>query len=415
MELSYVNADALVRAIGGASGEHLGAFVGSLIGKQYSVSYVCQLAQHALAFGRWCEARKIPLHALSEDDIVRYQRFRRRCRSRCVETRRRELHALELLLHFLRNEGVCPTAPAHATPADDVTMGFARYLQHDQGLADITVENYTRNARQFLVWRFDQGDVCLRDLDATDAITFVQREAKRLGPSALKNVVTALRSFLRYGQFRGEVPAGLAAGVPAVAGWATTPPAPQAISAEHAQRAIDGCDCQTSVGLRDRAVLLLLARLGLRAIEIVRLMLDDIDWEHAQLRVHGKGGQESLLPLTADVGEAIAAYLEHGRPDSRDRHLFLRSVAPIHGLIEGSYGIGSIVRSALNRAKVDAPHRGSHQFRHALAVHMLQVGASLPEIGQVLRHRSPQSTSIYAKVDLTALRALAMTWPGGAR
>jgi len=415
MELSYEKADALVRTVGGASGEHLGAFVGSLIGKQYSVSYVCQLAKHALAFGRWCEARNISLHALSEDDIVRYQCSRRQRRSRCLETRRRERHALGLLLHILRNEGVCPAAPAHATPADDVAMCFARYLQHDQGLADITVENYTRTARQFLVWRFDQGEVCLRDLGATDTITFVQNRAKRLGPPALKCVVTALRSFLRYGQFLGEVPTGLATGVPAVAGWTTTPPVPKAISAEHAQRAIDSCDCQTSVGRRDRAVLLLLARLGLRAIEIVRLMLDDIDWEHAQLRVHGKGGQESILPLTADVGEAIAAYLEHGRPNSQDRHLFLRSVAPIRGLIEGSYGIGSIVRSALKRAKADAPHRGSHQFRHALAVHMLQVGASLPEIGQVLRHRSPQSTSIYAKVDLTALRALAMTWPGGAR
>ena len=415
MELSYEKADALVRTVGGASGEHLGAFVGSLIGKQYSVSYVCQLAKHALAFGRWCEARNISLHALSEDDIVRYQCSRRQRRSRCLETRRRELHALGLLLHFLRNEGVCPDAPTHATPAEDVAMSFARHLQHDQGLADITVENYTRTARQFLVWRFDQGEVCLRDLGATDTITFVQNRAKRLGPPALKCVVTALRSFLRYGQFLGEVPTGLATGVPAVAGWTTTPPVPKAISAEHAQRAIDSCDCQTSVGRRDRAVLLLLARLGLRAIEIVRLMLDDIDWEHAQLRVHGKGGQESILPLTADVGEAIAAYLEHGRPNSQDRHLFLRSVAPIRGLIEGSYGIGSIVRSALKRAKADAPHRGSHQFRHALAVHMLQVGASLPEIGQVLRHRSPQSTSIYAKVDLTALRALAMTWPGGAR
>ncbi len=415
MELSYENADALVRSIGGTSAEHLGAFVGSLIGKQYSVSYVCQLAQQALAFGRWCEVRSISLHVLSEDDIVRYQRSRRQCRFRCLETRRRELHALGLLLDFLRNEGVCPAAPVHATPAEEVTIGFARYLQNDQGLTDITVENYTRHARQFLVWRFGQRAVCLRDLDATDTITFVQRETKRLAPSALKNVVTALRSFLRYGQFRGEVPAGLAAGVPAVAGWATTPPVPKAISAEHAQRAIDGCDCQTLVGLRDRAVLLLLARLGLRAVEIVRLMLDDIDWDHAQLRVHGKGGQESLLPLTTDVGEAIAAYLEHGRPDSQDRHLFLRSVAPIRGLTEGSDGIGSIVRSALNRAKVDAPHRGSHQFRHALAIHMLRVGASLPEIGQILRHRSPQSTSIYAKVDLSALRALAMTWPGGAR
>jgi integrase/recombinase XerD len=266
-----------------------------------------------------------------------------------------------------------------------------------------------------LSWRFGQGDVCLQALRAGDAIAFVHNEAKRMGRPSLKYIVTALRSFLRYGQYHGDLAAGLAASVPAVASWASTPPVPKAISAEHAQRAIDSCDCQTSVGRRDRAVLLLLARLGLRAVEIVRLTLEDVDWDHAQLHVHGKGRQESLLPLAADVGEAIAAYLEHGRPSSEDRHLFLRSVAPICGLMEGSDGIGSVVRRALMRAKVDAPHRGSHQFRHALAVRMLQGGASLPEIGQVLRHRSPQSTSIYAKIDLTALRALAMTWPGGAR
>jgi site-specific recombinase XerD len=243
----------------------------------------------------------------------------------------------------------------------------------------------------------------------------VQSEAKRMRPAALKNVVVALRSFLRYAQFRGEIMAGLAAGVPAVAGWMSTPAIPKAISAEHAQRAIGSCDCQTPVGRRDRAVLLLLARLGLRACEIIRLTLDDIDWDRAQLRVRGKGGRESLLPLTADVGEAIAAYLEQGRPNSQDRHLFLRSLAPIRGLMEGSDGIGTIVRSALKRAKVDAPHRGSHQFRHALAVRLLRLGASLPEIGEVLRHRSPQSTSLYAQVDLGALRTLAMPWPGGAR
>jgi len=415
MKLSYENADALVRTIGGTSAEHLGAFVGSLIGKQYSVSCVCQLARHALAFGRWCEARNISLYALSEDDIVRYQRYRRRRRSRCLETRRRELHALGLLLGFLRDQGVCPAACGHATAAEEVAEGFARYLHREQGLADITIERYTRTARRFLIWRFGQGEVCLQALRATDTIEFVRNEAKRMGPPALKTIVNALRSFFRYGQFHGDLAVGLAAGVPAVASWASTPPVPRAISAEHAQRAIDSCDCQTSVGRRDHAVLLLLARLGLRAVEIVRLTLDDFDWDHAQLRVRGKGGQESLLPLTADVGEAIAAYLEHGRPTSRDRHLFLRSVAPIRGLMEGSDAIGSIVRYALNRAGVDTPHRGSHQFRHALAVHMLRVGASLPEIGHVLRHRSPQTTSIYAKVDLTALRALAMTWPGGAR
>jgi len=415
MEHSYESAAALVCTIRGATAEHLVAFVGSLIGQQYSVSYVCQLAQHALAFGHWCEDSRISFHALKDDDIVRYQRLRSRRRSRCFETRRQELHALELLMRFLRDRGVCRVAQTHAIAADEVVEGFAQSLKRDQGLAVVTVESYARLTRKFLVWRFGQGEVCLRDVRVTDASAFVKSEAKRMAPAALKNVVKALRSFLRYAQFRGEVTAGLAASVPAVASWASTPPIPRAISAEHAQRAIDSCDRQSAVGRRDRAVLLLLARLGLRACEIVRLTLDDVDWDCAQLRVRGKGGRESLLPLTADVGEAIAAYLECGRPASPDRHLFLRSQAPIRGLMEGSDGIGTIVRHALYRAKVDAPHRGSHQFRHALAVRMLQLGASFPEIGQVLRHRSPQSTSLYAKVDVGALRKLAMAWPGGAR
>lgn len=415
MELSYESAAALVRSIGGPSAAHLGAFVDSLIVQQYSVSYVCQLAHHALAFGRWCKVHAVALDALSDDDIARYQRRRSRRRSRCPETRHRELHALDLLLSFLRGQGVSPVAHASASAADEVTDAFARYLQRDQGLADATVAGYTRTTRRFLSWRFGQGEVCLHDLRTTDAVAFVHHEAQRLDPAALKNIVNALRSFLRYGQFRGEVAAGLAAGVPAVAAWATTPAIPRAILAEHAQRAIDSCDQHTAVGRRDRAVLLLLAQLGLRACEIIRLTLDDIDWDRAHLRVCGKGGRESLLPLPADVGAAIAAYLEHGRPACEDRHLFLRSMAPIQALMEGSDGVGSIVRYALNRAKVAAPHRGSHQFRHALAVRMLQRGASLPEIGQLLRHRSPQSTSIYAKVDLGALRTLVMAWPGGAR
>jgi site-specific recombinase XerD len=162
-------------------------------------------------------------------------------------------------------------------------------------------------------------------------------------------------------------------------------------------------------------VLLLLARLGLRAHEIVALQLSDLDWDRGHIRVRGKGGREQLLPLPTDVGAAIAAYLQNGRPASHDRHVFLRSQAPIRGLIFGSDVIGSIVRAALERAGVNAPHRGSHQFRHALAVNMLQRGASLEEIGEVLRHRSPQTTSIYARVDISALRSLALPWPEGAR
>jgi site-specific recombinase XerD len=415
VEHSYENADALVRAARSATEEPLSEFVSSLIKQQYSVSYVCQLAQHALAFQRWCEDRRIPFHTLKDDDIARYQRFRSRHRSRCSETQRRERHGLELLIRFLRDQGVCPAGNAHAIAADDVAEEFAQSLRRDQGLAVVTIETYARLTRKFLVWRFAQGEICLHDVRATDASAFIQSEAKRMRPAALKNVVTALRSFFRYAQFRGDVTVGLAASVPAVASWASTPPIPRAISPEHAQRAIDSCDRRTGVGRRDRAVLLLLARLGLRACEVVRLTLDDVDWDRGQLRVCGKGGRESFLPLTADVGEAIAAYLRRGRPTSPDRHIFLRCVAPIRGLMEGSDGIGTIVRHALNRARVSAPHRGSHQFRHALAVRMLQLGASLPEIGRVLRHRSPQSTSLYAKVDLCTLRTLAMPWPGGVR
>jgi site-specific recombinase XerD len=305
-----------------------------------------------VAFGRWCEGRGIGLDALTDDDIKRYQRSRARRRSRCSETRRKERQALTLLLHFLREQGICVTAAVSATSIDLMAADLARHLLHDQALAPITVECYTRAARRFLCWRFGREEVCLHDLRPTDAIAFVRHESKRLGPAALKGVTNALRSFLRFGEFCGEITAGLAAGVPAVATWTTTPPIPRAIAAEHAQLAIDNCDCSTVVGRRDRAVLLLLARLGLRACEIVRLALDDIDWEQAQLRIRGKGGRESLLPLPVDVGAAIAEYLQHGRPPCADRHLFLRVRAPIRG------HVGRIRRRWLDRALRTQPSRG---------------------------------------------------------
>ena len=410
MEHSYEIADARVRAIGGTSAEHLGSFVTWLSNQQYSPGYACIVARHALAFGRWCEGRGIDIDALTDADIERFQRSRARRRSRRPDTRRQERQALALLLLFLRERGLCAAAVPSTTTIEHVAADFAQHLRHNHGLAAATVDSYTRLARQFLVWCFGQAEVCLHDLRPSDSIAFVRQESKRMAPPAVKGVATALRSFLRFCDFRGEVPAGLAAGVPSVATWTTTPPIPKAIAAEHAQRAIDSCNRLTAVGLRDRAVLLLLARLGLRACEIIRLTLDDIDWDQSQVRIRGKGGRQSLLPLPADVGAAIAAYLQDGRPTCEDRRIFLRSMAPIRALLEGSDGIGTIVRYALARAHVDAPHRGSHQFRHALAAQMLRQGASLQEIAQVLRHRSPQTTSIYAKVDLEALRTRVLRW-----
>lgn len=315
METTYESATALVRRAAGPLKGHLDLFVAWLIEQQYAASVVNIKARHALAFDRWLAKRHVALADLSEVHIKRYQR-RRRCRHRSIraETRRLERSEVTQLLQFFRGRGVCKAAQIDSTPADDLASDYGQYLQHQQGLATATIKSYKTVAWQFLHERFGRSEVDLRTLCAGDAIEFVQRQAKRKKPPALKCVVNAMRSFLRYAQYRGEIAPELVAAVPAVAVWSTTPSLPRAISPEHAQRAIDSCDRRTSLGLRDRAVLLLLARLGLRAHEIIALQLEDCDWDAGCLRVRSKGGCERLLPMPADVGEAIATYLKHGRP-----------------------------------------------------------------------------------------------------
>jgi integrase/recombinase XerD len=416
MERSYESAAALASHAGGPLAKHLGLYVESLIEQQYKASVVYIKALHAVSFDRWLAKHRVMLADLGERHIERYQRRTRRLR-RCIrsETGRREWCDVTHLLQFLRCRGVCQAARVSRTAADDMAIAYGGHLQVHQGLSSATIERYGTVARQFLHERFGSSEVDLRKLCAVNVIAFVQSQIKHLQPPGLKCVVNAMRSFLRYAQYRGEVLPGLVAAVPAVATWATTPSLPKAISPVHAKRAIESCDLDTCVGLRDRAILLLLARLGLRAGEIIALRLEDCDWNSGHLRVRGKSGRECLLPMPVDVGEAIASYLKRGRPVSADRHLFLRSMAPIRALMQGSDAIGSIVRYALQRAGVNAPHHGSHQFRHALAVRMLRRGASLSEIAELLRHRDPQTTSIYAQVDIDSLRPLALPWPGGAR
>ena len=180
------------------------------------------------------------------------------------------------------------------------------------------------------------------------------------------------------------------------------------------ERILDGCDRKTSVGRRNHAILLLLARLGVRAGEVVGLSLDDIDWSTGQITIRGKGGRSAQLPLPADVGAALAAYLRHDRPRSTTRRVFLRHRAPLVGFANSST-ISSLVRRALKHAGVESAHTGAHVLRHSLATSLLRQGGSLDEIGELLRHQSPNTTAIYAKVDVTALHTLALPWPGGGR
>ncbi len=416
MERSYASAIALVGHAAGPVSRHLGSFVDLLIGQQFVAAVVHVKARHAAAFDRWLAQHEVDPAELSEAHVHRFVHRRRRHRGPIrPETRRREEYDAQQVVDFLRSRGVCAQAVARTNPVEDLVAAFGCHLREQQGLASPTIERYTIAVRQFLESRFGAGAVDLRAVAATDIVEFIRSQLAHLTPPGLKCVVTAMRSFLRYGQYRGEVAGELVAAVPAVATWATTPALPRAISPDHAQRAIDSCDLGTPIGLRDRAILLLLARLGLRANEVIALRLEDCDWSRGQVRVRSKGGRECLLPMPDDVGSAIAAYLERGRPSSNDRHLFLRSSAPISSFMPNSDAIGSVVKYALARAGVNSPHRGSHQFRHALAVRMLRGGASFAEIGEVLRHRSPQTTSIYARVDIDALRPLALPWPGGAQ
>ena len=198
--------------------------------------------------------------------------------------------------------------------------------------------------------------------------------------------------------------------MPTAPGWRKTQP-PKWISPDEIERVLASCDRHSAIGQRDYAILLLLARLGLRAGEVLSLELDDIRWETAEITVCGKGRQRKRFPLPEDVGRAIATYLKLARPQCDSRRVFLRAKAPYRGLGHAST-LDTIVTHALARAGLDPPLKGAHLFRHSLATRMLRNGATLTEIGQILHHASPDTTSIYAKVDIAGLRALAQPWPG---
>lgn len=402
----------LSRVPEGPLAPYLAKFAASLQRQGYTRGYVHRQVRLAAGFSRWLTQRGVRLRRLDADHGAQYLRWRHR---------RRRPHggdsaALDHVLVFLHRERVLPApkpAPPHRTPVGASVRAYAQYLRADRGLAEATVINYAPFIDRFLTDRFGTGPVELAQLEASDVVGFVQRQARRLRPKCAKLLTTALRSFLHYARYCGAIHVDLAAVVPCVPNW-SQPAIPRGIAPEQVRRLLSHIDRGTAVGRRDYAILLLLARLGLRAGEVVRLELEDIDWADGSLRVHGKRGHQRHLPLPTEVGEALAAYLQDGRPHSASRRVFLRARAPVRGFLS-QCAVGSIVRHALQRAGIKAPTSGAHQFRHGLATEMLRHGASLGQIGDLLGHQSPQTTTIYTKVDLDGLRSLALPWPGGAR
>ncbi len=362
-------------------------------------------------FSRWLDEEGIAAREITgehEEAFLRHS-AERRC------PKRGDPASLSGITGWLREQGVIETSVAASTGSSGiqaVLREYAAWLREERGLAPSTMENYTRYIERFLTSICGADEPHLASISASQITDYIRRNAPRGQTfSQAKNIVTSLRSFFRFARFRDYIQTDLAAVVPSVAGWSMAS-IPRAMPVDSVRRLLDGSKTwRTPVGLRNRAILLLLARLGLRALEIVRLELEDIDWSQGWLRVHGKGRQERPMPLPHDVGQAIASYLKDGRPESPSRRIFLRSRAPFDGL--GSHGdICQIVHRAINRAGIKGKNTGAHQLRHALAVDMLRQGLSLTEIGQMLRHRSAQATRRYAKVDLDGLRAVALPWPG---
>jgi len=397
----------LERLHAGPLGPHMGSLTTLLSEMGYASSTIQDKLRLIAELSHWLAEHSLRVEEVSEARIGEF--LAESSRSRELLTGK--LGLFGVLLASLREAGVVPPqAPkAPESPRGLLLHEFAQYLERERGLAGSTIGSYCRNADFFLDARFGTDPPRLSELSAADVTGFVLGSAEI---SWAKRRGYALRSFLRFLRQQGKISTDLAGAVPTVSVRCLSARLPESLESEQVEHVLSCCERSTAAGLRNYAILLLLARLGLRAGELVAMKLSDLDWRSGVLTVRGKGSRLDRLPIPQDVGEALASYLRDGRPPSSSARVFLRLRAPYRGFV-CSTAIASVVRQALLRAGLSPAQQGAHLLRHTLATEMLRQGAGLAEIGQILRHRSPRSTEIYARVDLCALRELAQPWPGG--
>jgi site-specific recombinase XerD len=395
----------------GPFGPHLDSFVAALCELGYTRQTVRVRLRLLDDLGRWLGRQSLALADLHEQSIDLFLEDRRRK----GRLRKGHARAARHFLEHLREQGTVrlPEPAADESPLGTLRRLYQSHLQKQRGLAAMTAARYWGFALRLLVERFRDAPVRVRDLTPDDVSGFVLRHARSGSPGVAKLMVSALRCFLRFLFLDGQTQSDLSGAVPTVPDWRLAA-LPKYLAPEEVERVVRAA-CER--GRRDHAILLLLARLGLRAGEVIALELDDVDWRAGELEVRGnKGHHHDRLPLPVDVGEAIAGYLRHDRPPCKTRCLFVRSKAPHRGFAKPS-SISTIVCRAMNRAGLQHDYKGAHVLRHSLATGMLRAGASLDEIGEILRHRSAATTEIYAKVDVKGLRSLGLPWPvkGGER
>jgi integrase/recombinase XerD len=405
----FFEAPERIRAIrSGPYGALIEGFANQLFQRGYAQISARRHIRAAEHFVRWAIHRGLSDHDLNIQVLERFADHLSRCRCGryCCANHVEVVAGARLFVRHL--QGVDEPAirgqqPVQAEP--DLLKSFCAWMRERRGTSDQTLYNYSIPIRELI--RHIGGDPS--ELDARCLRRFVLKQSQG-GRWAAQRCRTALRMFLRFLITEGRCRAGLLGAIPLVAHWRLTS-LPRYLPPEDVERLIASCDPSSAVGKRDRAILLLLARLGLRAGDIVQMHLPDIDWKGAWVHVSGKSRSQTRLPLTQEVGQAIAAYVQAGRPPAQTDALFLRSRAPWRAL--GSHcAVSVIVDRALRRAGIKRPGRGAaHLLRHSVASSMLRYGASLQEISALLRHRGIETTQIYAKIDVTALRQIAQPWP----
>jgi integrase/recombinase XerD len=377
-----------------------------LVARGYSRWTVSHRLWQLDLLGRWLEREHLRPDELTPERVEAFVAERRAAGySTWLSVR-----SAALPLGYLRELGVVPAALARVVddPLERLLVGYTRYLFDERGLTEHTVlVRYVPDARHFLEATVGPSGLGLERLGAGDVSVFLARECAGRSVARMVDLTVAVRALLRWLCLEGLIAWPLEWAVPGVADLRDRS-LPRGVQPAVVRRLLSSCDRRRLVGRRDHAVLLLLARLGLRAGEVAALTLGDVDWRSGELLIRGKGSRYDVLPLPHDVGEAIVWYLRR-RPRIEDRALFLRVIAPA-GAIRSS-AVSGIVRAACRRAGL--PSVGPHALRHTAATEMLRKGASLPEIGQVLRHRDQKTTARYAKVDRKTLRPLARPWPGG--
>lgn len=411
---NYFGPDVTQRLRAGRLGDHLDAFVATLAEAGYSRLTVQIRLQFLSHLGEWLRRTRRTVADLvhtntAEAFLTAYQR-----RLRLKNGDRR---TLQDFVEHLQHQGVIGLgveASPDKRPTLELEQRYDAYLRQERGLTDVTIQRYRWFVQRFFRERFGEEPVAVGQLNARDVSSFVIKDASSVGHKRAQLMVTALRSFFRFLVQEGETAVDLSVSVLSVPCRAQAT-VPRYISDREVEQLLRSCDRSTPVGRRDYAILLLLARLGLRAGEVASLQLEDIDWRSGEIRVLGKGQVRHRLPLLPEVGEALVAYLRRDRPQSSSRCVFLRMKAPRRGFTRAA--VTNLVGRALARAGLKPPFKGAHLLRHSLATNLLRKGASLAELAELLRHRSFATTRIYAKVDSGSLRELAQPWPtmGGER